>query len=53
MSISAKRRKGIEEAARYLAATSGGEVEDWIEGLTPHRKPFGDEFGYKPVAIHN
>jgi RecA-family ATPase len=43
MSISRKRKRNVEEKAEYLAQTEGGEIDSWVEKLTPVGKEFDDK----------
>jgi RecA-family ATPase len=52
-----KARQQIKRKAQYMAATKGGEVERWIDELTPAGKPFGDDFlvkaGYECTDVYD
>lgn len=57
MSISWQGRKRIREDAEYLAQTQGGEVEHWVDKLTPDGEVFTDQFlidqGYEKIAEYD
>ena len=50
-----RARKKIRDQAVYYAQTSGGEIEDWVEQLTPNGRSFSDtamhRVGYDCEAV--